>query len=162
MLKADDPTHPEYLAMLQCIDLRRDARVQAADLELELNLACLGRTAVAKRAMAHSQFYQDIRERREESLAELGQHWFHIQHERRKNANSVPEYSLVFPKNEIERTRNAIAYNKEVSILSGVAKYEGMPAAPDMRGASNQEMEDDFEAIGVSPRKLESVLVVRN
>ncbi|KAK8049592.1 transcriptional regulatory protein DEP1 [Apiospora phragmitis] len=147
MLRADNPTHPEYLAMMQCIDSRRDEKLRIAEKELELHLESLGRWAVARRAQIHSQFYQDVREARERTMAELGQHWYAIQHERRKHANNVPDFGLRYPTNQAQRVRNALSYNKEVSILSGVAKYEGMPAAPDMSGASMQEMEDDFDAM---------------
>ncbi|KAK7951407.1 uncharacterized protein PG986_007135 [Apiospora aurea] len=147
MLRADNPTHPEYLAMMQCIDSRRDEKLRVAEKELELQLESLGRWAVARRAQIHSQFYQDIREARERTMAELGQHWYAIQHERRKHANNVPDFGLRYPKSQAQRVRNSLSYNKEVSILSGVAKYEGMPAAPDMSGASMQEMEDDFDAM---------------
>ena len=150
MLQGDNPTHPEYLAMMDCIDARRDERLRVADRELELNLESLGRTAVAKRAQIHSQYFQAVRESRERVLAELGQHWYDIQNERRKHANNVPEFGLRYPETQTQRVKNALAYNKEVSILSGVAKYEGMPAAPEMQAASMQELDDDLEAINVS------------
>ncbi|KAI1342431.1 Sds3-like-domain-containing protein [Xylariaceae sp. FL0016] len=147
MLRSDNPTHPEYLAMMQCIDARRDEKLRIADRELELNLQSLERCAVARRAQIHSQFFQSVRESRETMLAELCKHWYDIQHERRKNANMVPEFGIRFPESETQRIRNALSYNKEVSILSGIAKYEGMPAAPDMRGATIHDLDDDFEAI---------------
>ncbi|KAI1505278.1 Sds3-like-domain-containing protein [Biscogniauxia marginata] len=147
MLRADVPTHPEYLAMMQCIDARRDERIRIAERELGLKLEALERWGVAKRAQIHSQFFQSVRESRERILAELGQQWYDIQHERRRHANNVPEFGIRFPQSQSQRVRNALAYNKEVSILSGVAKYEGMPAAPNMKGASVQEQEDDFDAI---------------
>ncbi|RYC60096.1 hypothetical protein CHU98_g6120 [Xylaria longipes] len=147
MLRSDKPTHPDYLAMMRCVDARRDERLRIADRELELKIEASERWAVARRAQIHSQFFQAVRESRERILAELGQHWYDIQHERRKNANNVPEYGIRFPKSQAERIRNALSYNREVSILSGIAKHEGMPAAPDMRGASSQELEDDFDAI---------------
>ncbi|RYP64560.1 hypothetical protein DL770_009169 [Monosporascus sp. CRB-9-2] len=158
MLRADNPTHPEYLAMMQCIDARRDERLRVADRELELKMESLGRWAVARRTQVHSQYFQAVRESRERVLAELGQQWYDIQHERRKHANNVPEFGLRFPQTQTQRVRNALAYNKEVSILSGVAKYEGMPAAPDMKGASMQELEDDFEAMNVSALGFDSTL----
>ncbi|KAI0007072.1 Sds3-like-domain-containing protein [Xylariaceae sp. FL0662B] len=152
MLRAENPTHPEYLAMMQCVDARRDERMRVADRELEFKSESLGRWAVARRAQIHSQFFQSVRESRERILAELGQSWYDIQHERRKQANTVPEFGLRFPESQTQRVRNALAYNKEVSILSGIAKYEGMPAAPDMKGASSQDLEDDFEAMNPPPR----------
>ncbi|KAI1141919.1 Sds3-like-domain-containing protein [Hypoxylon sp. FL0543] len=147
MLRSDTPTHPEYLAMMQCIDARRDERVRVANRELELKIEALERRAVARRAQIHSQYFQAVRESRETILAELGQQWYDIQHERRKQANNIPEFGLRFPPEPMQRIRNAVAYNKEVSILSGVAKYKGMPAAPEMKGATMQELDDDFEAI---------------
>ncbi|KAI0971455.1 hypothetical protein F4678DRAFT_84864 [Xylaria arbuscula] len=147
MLKSDNPTHPDYLSMMRCVDARRDERVRIADRELEFKIEASERWAVARRAQIHSQFFQAVRESRERILAELGQHWYDIQHERRKNANNVPEYGIRFPKNPAQRIRDALSYNKEVSILSGIAKYEGMPAAPDMQGANLQELDDDLEAI---------------
>lgn len=154
MLRSDNPTHPEYLAMMHCINARRDERTRVADQELKLKIEASERWAVARRAQIHSQFFQAIRESRERILAELGQHWYDIQHERRKHANNVPEFGIRFPKSPTQRIRQALSYNKEVSILSGIAKYEGMPAAPDMQGASLQELEDDMEAIGVSNMAL--------
>ncbi|KAF2967185.1 hypothetical protein GQX73_g6369 [Xylaria multiplex] len=147
MLRSDNPTHPDYLAMMRCVDARRDERIRVADRELELRIESSERWAVARRAQIHSQFFQAVRESRERILAELGQHWYDIQHERRKNANNVPEYGIRFPKSQAQRIRNALSYNREVSILSGIAKHEGMPAAPDMQGASAQELDDDFDAI---------------
>lgn len=152
MLRGDNPTHPEYLAMMECIDARRDERIRVADRELELSLESLGRSAVARRAQIHSQYFQATRESRERILAELGQHWYDIQNERRKHANNVPEFGLRYPETQAQRVKNALAYNKEVSILSGIAKYEGMPAAPEMQAASAQELDDDLEAIHVSSR----------
>lgn len=150
MLKADNPTHPDYLAMMECIDTRRDEKLRIAEKEHELKTETLGRWAVARRAQIHSQYYQDVRETRERIIGELGQYWYAIQHERRKHADNVHDFGLRFPQSQSQRVRDAMAYNKEVAILSGVAKYEGMPAAPNMRGASLQEFEDDFEAINVS------------
>lgn len=150
MLRSENPTHPEYLAMMECVDARRDERIRVANRELELNKEALDRWAVARRAQIHSQYFQSIRESRETILAELGQQWYDIQHERRKQANNVPEFGLRFPSDPTQRLRNALAYNKEVSILSGIAKHEGMPAAPDMKGATMQELDDDFEAMNVS------------
>ncbi|KAI5925411.1 Sds3-like-domain-containing protein [Camillea tinctor] len=147
MLRSDNPTHPEYLAMMQCVDARKDERIRIAERELSLKLESLERWGVARRAQIHSQFFQGVRESRERILAELGQQWYDIQHERRRHANNVPEFGIRFPQSQTQRVRNALAYNKEVSILSGVAKYEGMPAAPDMKGASIQEQEDDFDAM---------------
>jgi len=161
MLRAEEPTHPEYLAMMECVEARRKERIIIADRTFTRTMETVDRWAVARRSQIHSQYFQSVRESRERVLAELGQRWYDIQHERRKNANNVPEFGLRFPTNSQQRVRQAIAYNKEVSILSGIAKYEGMPAAPDMRGASSQELEDDFEAINRSRVRVPQPRIVR-
>ena len=38
----------------------------------------------------------------------------------------------------------------EVQILSGIAKYIGFPAAPEVKGATSNETQQDLEAMGVS------------
>jgi hypothetical protein len=45
---------------------------------------------------------------------------------------------------------NQVAYSNEVSILSGVAKYVGFPAAPPMASTTAAELEEDLEKMGVS------------
>ncbi|KKY37158.1 putative transcriptional regulatory protein [Diaporthe ampelina] len=147
MLTSDNPTHPEYLAMMHCIDSRRDDRVKVVELEYKFNVEALDRWAVARRAQILSQFFQSARELREKYVDELGRQWYEIQHERRRNANPIPDYGFRFPKTKSEQKRHAIAQGKETSILAGIAQHHGFPAAPDMRGASSAEVEDDFEAM---------------
>ncbi|KAI3397491.1 hypothetical protein diail_10703 [Diaporthe ilicicola] len=147
MLTSDNPTHPEYLAMMHCIDSRRDDRVKVVELEYKFNMEALDRWAVARRAQILSQFFQSARELREKYVDELGRQWYEIQHERRRNANPIPDYGFRFPKTKAEQKRHVIAQGKETSILAGIAQHHGFPAAPDMRGASSAEVEDDFEAM---------------
>ncbi|KAM7194256.1 Sds3-like domain containing protein [Naviculisporaceae sp. PSN 640] len=147
MLTGDNPTHPEYLAMLQCINERRDERIRVSTKEREFRMAMLNRRAVAERAQIMSQFYQAVRESREKVLEELGKEWYDIQQERRRFANAIPDYSLRFPREKSQNIRNAVAYNREVSILSGFAKHVGFPAAPPIHGASEEQLENDLEAI---------------
>ena len=106
------------------------------------------RRAVAQRAQIWSQFYQAMREKREQALEKLNQQWYEVQSARR-SAHSLPDYGLLFPKDPTQRVRNAIAYNTEVSTLAGLAKFEGFPAGPELRGASTAEIEADFGAIDV-------------
>ncbi|CAK7198403.1 Transcriptional regulatory protein [Sporothrix eucalyptigena] len=147
MLLGDNPTHPEYLAMMQCVNERRDGKIRVIDVEYEFNMQTLKRWAVARRSHIHSQYFQSIRESRELVLEELGRQWYQIQQQRRRHANTIPDYGLQFPTSKTQRTKDAITYNKEVSILSGIAKYEGFPAAPQIKGASTTQVDDDLEAI---------------
>lgn len=150
MLMSDNPTHPEYLAMLQCIDERRDERIRLSSIELKMRMDLLKRKAVAERSQVMTQYYQAIRASREKVLDDLGREWYEIQHERRRFANNIPDFGIRFPATKEQTIRQAVAYNKEVSILSGVAKYQGFPAAPDIKGASDDQLEHDIEAIMVS------------
>ncbi|CAI4216705.1 unnamed protein product [Parascedosporium putredinis] len=125
-LTADVPYHPEYLNMKQCLDELHEEKLQKINKEYELILEANDRVAVARRAIIWGQFYQGI----------------------------PPDYALLFPPAPAQRTRNAVAYNTEVSILSGMAKHIGFPAAPPMRGASVGEIEEDIEAIRVSYNAL--------
>jgi hypothetical protein len=150
MLTCDNPTHPEYLAMLQYIDQRRDERIRKSTLELQFKMEALKKRAVAERAQIMSQFHQAVRESREQVLEELGQDWYNIQQERRRAANTIPDYGIRFPSTKQQSVKAAVAYNKEVSILSGFAKHVGFPAAPPISGASDDQLENDLEAITVS------------
>lgn len=148
-LLADHPTHAEYLNMKQCLDDRLNARLRQIEKEHELEVMAHERLAVARRAEIWDNFYQKVRDKREKALEALNAEWFDIQN-RRRSAHSVQDYGLLFPATHAQRTRNAVAYNNEVSILSGIAKHRGFPAVPPMRGASAQEIESDLEAIKAS------------
>jgi hypothetical protein len=151
MLMGDNPTHPTYLAMLQCLQQRRDEKIRRSDVELQLKLSVLRHRAAAERAQIMSQFYQAVREAREQAVSELGREWYEIQHERRRAANTIPDFGLRFPATKQQAIRNAVSYNREVSILSGFAKHVGFPAAPPINGATEDQLEADLEAIQVSP-----------
>ncbi|EAQ93562.1 hypothetical protein CHGG_01797 [Chaetomium globosum CBS 148.51] len=147
MLTSDNPTHPEYLAMLQCLEERRAEKIKRSGLELQFKLSVLRHRAVAERAQIMSQFYQAVRESRDETVTELGEEWYQIQQERRRAANTIPDYGIRFPATRQQALRDAVSYNREVSILSGFAKHVGFPAAPSINGASEEQMEADLEAI---------------
>ncbi|KAK0734895.1 Sds3-like-domain-containing protein [Lasiosphaeria miniovina] len=146
-LTSDNPTHPEYLAMLQCLEERREERIRISSLELQFRMSVLNGRAVAERAQILSQYYQSIRESREEVLEELGQEWYDIQQERRRFANTIPDYGIRFPTTKPQTIRQAVAYNREVSVLSGFAKHVGFPAAPAISGVSDDQLESDLDAI---------------
>lgn len=150
MLREDKPTHPEYLAMLQIVDERRDERIRVAEKTREFELQALQRSAVAGRSQILVQFKQDVRDIREKTIEQLGNQWYEIQHDRRSYAGNVPDYTLKFPTRRSQQVSNQVAYSNEVSILSGVAKYVGFPSAPAMAKATNAELLEDLEKMGVS------------
>ncbi|KOS18673.1 Transcriptional regulatory protein DEP1 [Escovopsis weberi] len=142
-LLAAEPTHPEYLNMKQCLDDRLNQKLEAANKEYEFRMKAHERRAVAQRSQVWSQYFQAVRERREQTLEALNKQWYDVQSARR-NAHSLPDYGLLFPRDPAQRVRNAIAYNTEVSTLAGMAKYEGFPAGPELKGASAPELEADL------------------
>lgn len=150
LLTSESPTHPEYLAMMEPIDSRRDERIAKSAIEYRFEVDALERWAVARRAQIFSQFYQSVRESREKTMEELGKHWYEIQQERRKNASKIDDYGFRFSKDKAQHKRQAVAHNKEVSILAGIAQHHGFPAAPEMKAASQAEIDDDFEAMHVN------------
>jgi hypothetical protein len=150
-LTSSKPTHHEYLAMKKCLDDRYSEKVRQIETEYELEVQALKDRAGAGHSMVWSHFYQQVRDQREQIQELLNEEWYRIQNARR-SAHSLPEFSLSFPSNLVQRTRNAVAYNMEVSYLSGIAKNEGFPAAPELKGVNNSEMEDDFEAMQASRR----------
>ncbi|TQS38707.1 hypothetical protein Golomagni_00778 [Golovinomyces magnicellulatus] len=154
MLREAQPSHPEYLAMIQCIDARRDEKIRKAIRLCEYELQSLKKVAVAQRSQILVQYQQEVREVREKKLEQLGEQWYKIQHDRRSYAGICPEYTLKFPTKRTQQISNQIAYNNEVSVLSGVAKYVGFPAAPIIAPASSSELEDDLEKMNASSHAI--------
>ncbi|KAH7162926.1 hypothetical protein B0J13DRAFT_615537 [Dactylonectria estremocensis] len=145
-LLAAVPSHPEYLNMKQCLDDRLEQKLQEINKELDYRTKAHERKSVAQRAQIWGQYFQGVREKREKTLESLNEEWYDVQTARR-SAHSLQDCGLLFPKDPAQRIRNAVAYNTEVSTLAGIAKYEGFPAGPLMKGASASELEDDLAAI---------------
>ena len=133
--------------MKRCLDQLHEEKLRKINKEYDYTLTAHDEVAVSRRSMIWSQFYQGVREARLQMLSALNQDWHDTQNARR-HAHSSPDYALLFP-SPAQRVRNAVAYNTEVSILSGMAIHEGFPAAPSMHGVSTTEAEDDLEAIRV-------------
>ena len=155
MLEQHTPIHPELVAMKEVIDQRRDQKVEVEYTWLKYRLQTLQRESVANKAQAHSQFMQTAREIRASNLDQLNKGFYQLQRERRSCEDDVPDYMYNFTTKRSQQITEQTAYNAEVSILSGVAKHVGFPAAPDISKARPQEIEDDLRIMGVSgQRKL--------
>jgi hypothetical protein len=150
MLKQEKPTHPEYLAMLQCVDARRDERLRIEGRWSEFQMETLQKAAVAGRSQVMAQFHQEVRDIRESKLELLEKQWYEIQHDRRGYGTNVEDYAIKFPTRKSQQIMHQLAYNAEVSVLSGVAKYVGFPAAPRMASATAAEVDHDLEKMSVS------------
>lgn len=150
MLKQPNCTHPEYLAMIQCIDERRANKIEHEKQLMKHKLQCHERQTVAWRHQLHSQYFQAVRDIREKSLAECNHRIHELQKGRRQFGQDEVEYAMRLPEKRSERVRQQAAYNLEVSVLSGIAKYVGFPAAPDIKSARPSEIDEDFRAMKVS------------
>ena len=150
MLNQPIPTHPEYVAQKEVIDRYRDDKIDYEETLFKYKLIALQRKSIAEKAQIHSQYMQTVREIRDRNLEQLNEEWYQIQRERRSCEDNVPDYIYKFPTRRSQQIRQQTAYNTEVSILSGVAKYVGFPAAPDILGARTSEVDDDFTAIAAA------------
>ena len=150
MLQSSISTHPELIAMTKVIDQRRDQKIRYEQTLLKYKLQALERESVANKAQALSQYMQTSREIRDAYLEKLNEQCYQLQRERRSVEDDVPDYMFTFPVKRSKQIMQQSAYNSEVSILSGVAKHVGFPAAPEIRMARPKEVEDDLRSMGVS------------
>ena len=143
-------THPDYLSMVEAIASQRRERVELANKLYRFKVKALQNKSVAERTQHHSQYMQTIREIRDQALERANKEWYQIQRERR--TNDEDGLSRMFPssakRSELVAQQNA--YNTEVSLLSGIARHVGFPAAPEIEGVSTREMEEDLRKMGVS------------
>lgn len=143
------PTHPEYLRQRAIIENYRDHKVRHEDILFDLKLVALCNKSQADRSQIHSTYFQQVRDIRENVLDQLAALYYRIQQDRFQNTEASPDYSIAFPTRRSQQISQQAAYNKEISILSGVAKYVGFPSAPIITGARQQECDDDFEKMGI-------------
>lgn len=149
MLKQPDCAHPEYLAMIKCIDDRRSEKIEYERNLLDLKQKNVEIITAAQRHQMHSQYFQEVRHLREEILEECNQRVFELQRGRRSLGCDETEYMVKLPEKRSDQIRHQTAYNLEVSVLSGVAKYVGFPAAPDISAARPTEIDEDLRAMKV-------------
>ncbi|RPB17691.1 hypothetical protein P167DRAFT_7664 [Morchella conica CCBAS932] len=152
MKMIQDGTHPEYVAQKACIDQKLDEKERLADAQYKNGMESLEIATRVTKAQVHSQYYQRVRELRENTLNKCSELWYHIQRERRAGDTLVSEYTYRIPDRASTRIQHRRQYNWEVALLTGISKHVGFPAAPDVLGASEEERAEDLEAIGIAPR----------
>ncbi|KAF2831637.1 hypothetical protein CC86DRAFT_378434 [Ophiobolus disseminans] len=152
LLKQPTCTHPEYLAMIKCIDERRASKMAYETMLLGYKQKNLDIITAAERHQMHSQYFQTVRHVREEILEECNQRVFELQRGRRALGCDETQYMIRLPEKRSDQIRHQTAYNLEVSILSGVAKYVGFPAAPDISAARPGDIDDDLRAMKIATR----------
>ena len=148
-LAENRPSHPELLKQLEVVQNYRDDKFGVEQKLLVYKIGALKNKSVAERSQIHSQYYQTVRDLREKHLERLSEHFYRIQRDRFKSDTPMPCYAIPFPEKKSKQIVHQTSYNKEVSILSGVAKYVGFPAAPELAQSQNKELEDDLQKMGV-------------
>lgn len=84
------PTHPEYLAKVQCIRARRDEKIRHEQTLYRYKVKTLQNSTLATRSQIQSEFCQTVRDIRERQLKEAGEQWYQIQRDRREWEKAVP------------------------------------------------------------------------
>ena len=153
-LASKRPTHPEFLRQLKIVEKHRDDKFDIEQKLLVHRIGALKRKSVAERAQANSSYFQTARDLREKHLEKISEHFYRIQRERFKTEDPIPNYTIPFPKDRTQQIAQQVAYNKEVSILSGVAKYVGFPAAPELSSLRASELDHDLTKMRVSTRTI--------
>jgi hypothetical protein len=149
-LAEPEPSHPEFLRQLEAVRKYRDEKFETEQKLLVYRIGALKNKSVAERSQIHSQYFQEVRDMREKHLERLSEHFYRIQRERFKSDAPIPSYSIPFVTKRSKQIIHQTAYNKEVSILSGIAKYVGFPAAPELAKSSQAELDEDLQKMGVS------------
>ncbi|KAF2850681.1 hypothetical protein T440DRAFT_517986 [Plenodomus tracheiphilus IPT5] len=152
LLRQPNCVHPEYLAMIKCVDERRADKIAYEKRLQEYKQQNLDIITAAERHQMHSQYFQTVRHEREEILEECNQRVFELQRGRRQLGCDETEYMIKLPDKRSDQIRQQTAYNLEVSILSGVAKYVGFPAAPDISAARPADIDQDMRAMKIATR----------
>ena len=151
LLNQADCVHPEYLRQVSCIDERKAKQEREANAYYRYRIQAVRERTLGERAQLHSQYFQTARELRENMLYALGEDWYGIQKERRQQHQEGEErYLYKLPSKKSAQIRQQAMYNQEVRALSGIAKYVGFPAAPNISGVEGHGLEDDFKAMRVS------------
>lgn len=150
MLSGPDPTHPEFLRQLECVQRYRDAKIKYEHTLFQYRIKALLNKSLAERAQSHSSYFQRARDIRERHSSTISKQFYSIQHDRFKTDEVSPQHYIPFPTRRSQQIAQQTAYNQEVSVMAGVAKYVGFPAAPSLPAARPVELEDDLEKMGVS------------
>jgi hypothetical protein len=150
LLKEPNSRHPEFLAQMRCIDERRNGKIRYEDTFLSFEIQALRVRTVAERDQHHSQYFQECRKIRDESLEGCYKEYFALKNDRmRYGAVESPDLLLYNPKRSdqiLQQTKKSL----EISILSGISKHRGFAAAPDIASNSATDIDRDLQAMGVS------------
>ena len=119
---------------------------------MHYNLQALSVKTVAERGQFLSQYYQDIRHTRDEDLDNSYKELYALQKDRRQFGTDETNYAMIYNPKRPQQILQQMSFNLEVSILSGIAKHVGFPAAPEMSALTIQDADHDLQSMGVSRR----------
>jgi hypothetical protein len=105
---------------------------------------------VSERQQLHSQYFQEVRDSREKTLEQCYEKLYAIQKDRRRWGADDANYAHLYQPKRALQIAHQTAYNLEVSILSGVAKHVGFPAAPVLPALQTEDIDSDFKVMRVS------------
>ncbi|KAL2869972.1 uncharacterized protein BJX67DRAFT_302039 [Aspergillus lucknowensis] len=149
-LSGPNPEHSDLLRQLECVKQYRDAKINYEHTLLQYRLKSLLNKSQAERSQAHSTYFQRVRDIREKHSSAISKQFYSIQHDRFKTDDVSPQHYIPFPTRRSQQISHQTAYNQEVSVLAGVSKYVGFPAAPTLSSARPSELEEDLEKMGIS------------
>lgn len=141
--------HPGLLARRVGIDARRDEKIKHEETLRQYKIEQEGVKLVAGRQQIGSQYFQSVRHLRDQRLEECNKHFHAVQRDRRRWGADERNHLRMFNPDRRQQIKDQTKYNKEVSILAGVAKYHGMPAAPGLNQPKKDLADDDFKTMGV-------------
>ncbi|KAF2674940.1 hypothetical protein BT63DRAFT_24632 [Microthyrium microscopicum] len=149
LLQQPNSTHVAYLAQLACVDERRDEKIRHENALLKYNLQALVNKTIAERGQLLSQYFQDVREIRDNAIDRCYKEVYTLQKERRRYGMEESSTRL-YSNRKPELMQEQQARNMEVSVLAGIAKHVGFPAAPEMSALSAHEIQRDLEAMEIT------------
>ncbi|KIW19960.1 hypothetical protein PV08_00535 [Exophiala spinifera] len=161
LLQEARPSHPELIRQVEAVQKYRDEKFEVEQKLLVYKVGALKNKAVADRSQIHSQYFQTVRDIRERFLERISEHFYRIQRDRFKADSTVPSFTIPFPEKRSQQIIQQTAYNKEVSILSGVAKYVGFPAAPELAPSKQKDIQDDMAKMGISASQIQPIRATR-
>ncbi|KAK9480605.1 Sds3-like-domain-containing protein [Lipomyces japonicus] len=149
-----DSTHPELASVYDQIGLNRHQKIRLAERHRHYRRICIQNQTKSYRDQIHQQFFKDRAELRTGLISDTTESWYKITRERVALDEVAPFFGFRIPDKRSTIVRQRQAQYQEVAILTGIAKYIGFPAAPDVSTATSEEIAEDMDAIrGLSARE---------
>ncbi|KAK9318279.1 Sds3-like-domain-containing protein [Lipomyces starkeyi] len=142
-----DGTHPELATVYDELAEARDTRIKLADAHRKYRRRCIENQTRSYRTHIHQQLYKNNANLRAAMIQETTETWYKVNRERRAMDTVVPFYGYRIPEKRSVIYRQRQAQYNEIALLTGIAKYIGFPAAPEIKSATADEVAEDMEAL---------------